>query len=257
MKASSSLLFGTVLALVTSAGSARAGDLDGFVSPDKCTSRPCTCADVPMMEIFQANQVRGRDAWKSVRADLFSTTGPQSTQDAIALFGSRFKGDPRVATQFMSCTGYDATKNNLNKIAGVAGIGQAVLDPCFCNAFCQDIVDATVIHELTHGPTIIINVLNQANFRVACKTGLMPDSLCNSLDSAALADSEIVSYGMGISSLQSSIERIRKSDPAKPEMECTWTPLPPMAKRAPTPAPESFMARVKLLVQRFIHGVTA
>lgn len=237
-----------------------------FVPSDECMSDECTCADAPMMEVYLRNQVNARDAWSSVREDLFTENGPQSMAEAKALFESRFTGDPRVNKQFMSCTGYDPNVNSLNQVAAVPSVGEATLDPCLCDAFCKDIIDATVDHELTHGPTLLAGFANVLHFKVACKTGVLPDSFCNALDPMILADSEIISYTVGNYSLSESIEDLYESDPASPEMECTWEPLPETAPpgsrvlpptpgaELPAPVPAGLWERFTLLVDRFVNG---
>lgn len=258
-----------LLASMACAALANAQNPEDFVPSDECMSDECKCEDAPMMEVFLRNQENARDAWQSVRDDLFTEGGPQSMEEAKDLFESRFDGDDRVGLQFMSCTGYDAEKNSLTQIAAVPGLGQATLDPCFCDAFCKDIIDATVTHELTHGPTLLAGFANVIQWKVACKTGVLPDSFCNALDPMILADSEIISYTIGNSSLSDSIEDLQESDPADPEMECTWDPLPeedtppdpepnmlppvPGAK-APARAPAGLWNRFTLLVDRFVNG---
>lgn len=252
----------TALALVLGFASplrAQEGIPPHFVDSDECMSRDCTCADTPMMEVFLNNQRNAREAWKSVREAILMPGGPQSMEEAVALFNSRFSGDPRVSAQFMSCDGYDPNVNSLSKIAGVPGIGQAALDPCFCNAFCKDIVEATVNHELTHAPTLLMGFANVAHFKVACKAGVLPDGFCNTLDPLILADSELISYSVGNATLDNAIDRLRERDPENPEMECTWKPLPPApsSSQQAEPAPEGFWARLQLLAQRFWSGATS
>lgn len=237
-----------------------------FVPSDECMSDECTCADAPMMEVFLRNQRKARDTWMSVREEIFKENGPQSMEEARDLFQMRFMGDSRVNQQFMSCNGYDPNVNSLQQIAAVPGVGQASLDPCFCDAFCKDIIDATVVHELTHGPTLLAGFANVIQFKVGCKAGVLPDSFCNSLDPMILADSEIISYTLGNASLADSIEDLNESDPADPEMECTWEPLPetpPAGSRllppvpgaaAATPPPAGLWQRFTLLVDRFLNG---
>lgn len=244
-----------------------AAQTEHFVPAEECMSDDCTCADAPMMEVFLRNQQQARDIWVSVREDLFTETGPQSMDEAKALFESRFKGDSRISSQFMSCTGYDPNVNSLTQIAAVPGLGEATLDPCFCDAFCKDVIDATVDHELTHGPTLLAGFANVITFQVGCKAGVLPDTFCNSLDPMILADSEIISYTIGNASLSSSIEDLYESDPANPEMQCTWEPLPetpPAGTRSgatpvpgaglPAAAPAGIWERFTLLVERFVNG---
>lgn len=254
-----------MLASLACAALAGAQTTEHFVPADECMSKDCTCADAPMMEVYLRNQQNARDAWNSVRADIFAAGGPQSMQEARDLFHMRFKGDSRINQQFMSCTGYDPNVNSLQQIAAVPGVGQATLDPCFCDAFCKDIIDATVVHELTHGPTLLAGFANVLHFKVACRAGVLPDSFCNSLDPMILADSEIISYTLGNASLADSIEDLQESDPANPEMECTWEPLPatpppgsrvlpPGSGAAQAPVPPGLWDRFTLLVDRFLNG---
>lgn len=262
--------FTALVATLACAALASAQNPENFVPSDECKSDECTCEDAPMMEVFLKNQENARDAWQSVRDDLFTEGGPQSMEEARALFESRFNGDDRVGLQFMSCEGYDAEKNSLKQIAAVPSLGQATLDPCFCDAFCQDIIDATVTHELTHGPTLLAGFADVLHWKVACKTGVLSDTFCNSLDPMILANSEISSYTLGNYSLSESIEDLQESDPADPEMECTWDPLPDEAPpepepnilppipgaKAPAAAPSGLWNRFTLLVDRFINGAT-
>ncbi len=256
MRASLTAAAAAALLVLCAVGPARAEDLPShFVPADECMSRDCTCEDVPMMEVFLRNQQTARDAWISVRQDLFTSTGPQSIEEAVKLFYSRFPGDPRVGAQFMTCDGYDPDVNSLNKIAGTASLGDAALDPCFCNAFCKGIIDATVNHELTHGPTLLAGFASMLQYKVICATGALPDSFCNSIDPAVLVDSEIISYTVGNRTLASAIDDVKDSDPQNPEMACTWEPLPEASPSQLPPAePGGFWARVRTLAERFLHG---
>ena len=256
-----------LLASCTCAASASA-QTEHFVPSDECMSDECTCEDAPMMEVYLRNQETARDAWVSVRDDLFTEDGPQSMEEAKALFEQRFgKGDSRVNTQFMSCAGYDPNINSLKQVAAVPGVGEATLDPCLCDAFCKDIIDATIDHEFTHGPTLLGGFANVIHFKAACKAGVLPDSFCNGLDPMILADSEVASYTVGNYSLSESIEDLYESDPAAPEMKCTWEPLPgpppspsprvlpPMpGADAPAPVPAGLWERITLLADRFLNG---
>jgi len=253
--ARAALAFALIGALSPSAG---AQVPSHFVPSDMCKSRDCTCKDGPMMEAFLKNQENALGAWISVRGDIFTAAGPQSMEQAVALFNMRFHGDTRVGAQFMTCAGYDPNINKLTQIAGVPGVGQAALDPCFCDAFCKDIVDSTVNHELTHAPTLLLGFSNVLADKLACKAGILPNSYCNALDPKVLADSEILSYSVGITSLSNALDRLRDRDPEHPEMECTWEPLPAAMPNRLTLEPEStpsgFWDRVGLLARRLLHG---
>jgi hypothetical protein len=225
-----------------------------FVPADDCMSRPCVCDDIPMIETFLQNQKDARDAWLDVRGEIFSSTGPQSVEEAVASFQSKYSGDPSVTAQFMMCPGYDPAVNKASKIAGVSSSGGAMLDPCFCAAFCQDIVDSTAAHERMHVPTNIAGVVGKAQFLVACKVGALPDRVCNALMPLILADSEIASYQVGISLLESDLNDLRASDPDMPEMACTWEPPVPEQQAAAVPAEAGFFERVALLLERILFG---
>jgi hypothetical protein len=222
-----------------------------FVPEDKCMSRDCTCDDMPMIDAFRDNQQNARDAWMSVKNDIGKQDGPKSLGDAVKLFQSRFMGDPRIVDQFETCSTFDASKNNANKIAGVTGLGQAALDPCFCETFCKDIVQSTIDHEKMHVPTLILGTLNKAEMIAACKLGIAPDVLCTALDPWTLADSELASHDAGLATLDAARSRI----PSESDVDCTWEPLPaaPQTQRA-VPAPSGFMARLRSIIDRILHG---
>jgi hypothetical protein len=234
---------------------ARAEDVPSwFVGQDKCMSRPCTCDDMPMLEAYIANQKNGRDAWMMVKSDIFSSTGPTSGAAAIKQFQSRFAGDPRITDQFKMCTSYDPAKNSVTKVAGVSPLGTASLDPCFCETFCQDIIDATVAHERMHVPTLLLGLLNYGDVMIACKLGIgLPASLCNGIEPTILAESELPSYDKGIASLEAAANRI----PSESSVQCTWQPLPPVAPppmAAAIPSPPGLLARLKLIFARILRG---
>jgi hypothetical protein len=226
-----------------------------FVPASECKSRPCECSDAPMIERFIRNQKNARSVWVQVQDQIGSDTGPMSGAEARQLFEDNFAGDSWISAQFKTCAGYDKNVNSLSQIAGVPSFGAAALDPCFCNAFCQDIVDSTVNHELAHTPTILLAFREDAAYVAACKTGLLPDTFCNSLEPGQLAQSEIGSYTVGILSLQSDLNDIQQAAPENPAVECTWDPLPDAGARlAPPPVPSGFFERVKLLADRVLYG---
>lgn len=246
------------LGLLLSPPVARADDVpDWFVAPEDCPTRPCACEDGPMMEVFLASQQDAREAWASVRADILGGSGPTSGADAIASFQSRFGGDPRVADQFRTCEGYDPEVNSLSKIAGVTPWGRAALDPCYCDAFCSDIVQSTVAHEVMHVPTLVGGLLARGDMVAACGIGIVSGYLCDILVPLVLAESEVASHDAGIRSLDASVKRLVAKDPSNPELECTWEPLgPPPANAAPQDLPDGLLDRLRLLGARVLHGAT-
>ena len=230
-----------------------------FVESGKCTSRPCTCDDIPMMEAFLQSQKDAHSAWYDVRGEIFTSGGPQTIEQTVASFQSKYSGDPRVADQFKMCAGYDPNVNKLSKIAGVSSSGGAMLDPCFCNAFCQDIVDSTVAHEVMHVPTNIAGVVGKAHLLAGCKLGVLPDRLCNALMPLTLVDSELAAHEVGIASLTIDLELLKSEDPAMPEMACTWQPLPAavttsLSPKVIEPAKLGVLERVVLLFERIVWG---
>ncbi|MCB9682369.1 MAG: hypothetical protein H6733_12955 [Alphaproteobacteria bacterium] len=236
---------------------AHAEDLPShFVSADDCHPRECTCADGPMVELFLSDQTAARDAWIAVRVDIMSPGGPATPADAIADFQGRFAGDSRIADQFRSCTGYDPAVNKLTKIAGVSGIGQARLDPCFCDAFCADIVSSTVSHELMHVPTVIAGVVGRGDMLVACKVGILSGAMCDALLPLALADSEIAAHQVGVVVLDNAVDDIHDLDPDGdgPRTRCTWDALTPQTDSAGLDVPDDLGERAWTLWDRIVHG---
>jgi hypothetical protein len=168
----------------------------------------------------------------------------------------RFMGDPAVTAQFQTCPGFDPAKNNVNKIAGISRTGDPVLDPCFCAAFCEDAVTATVAHEKMHRPTILIGVIGQSDFFAGCTLGILKGAFCGALEATILASSEVASHEVGIASLGASIDKLKANDPSKPGMACTWMPIAEPAVPPPPapPPPAGFVDRVRLLFDRILHG---
>lgn len=246
------------LALMCCGPSAPAEEVPSwFVAPAQCPSRPCECKDLLMMEKFRDNQITARDAWRSVDQDLRAGTGPTTQQGARDLFRTYFgPGDPDVAAQFRSCPGYDPARNSLNKIAGVGSSGQPLLDPCFCAAFCKDIVDSTILHEKAHVPTIIVFFVGSLPLMARCRLELVPPRLCTVIEPMMLTSTEILSHQAGISSLDSSIEKLRASDPSNPGVPCptTQSMTKSATPRLPAPAPSSLTERVEILFARIVRG---
>ncbi len=244
-----------VLAMIACPRTGHAEDVAAwFVPQESCPTRPCTCDDIPMMDAYLQNQKDALSAWSSVKADITTPTGPTSMSDAVTSFNGRFSGDARVLAQFKTCPGYDATKNNPNKVAGVTKFGGAVLDPCFCAAYCADIVNATVVHEMMHVPTTIAGVVGKADLIIACRLGVLTGHICNAILPDTLATSEVLSYTAGINALETRLDHLKTHDPAVPELSCTWTPLAPIARGPSVRPPSGFFARVALLWRRVVSG---
>jgi len=239
------------LAVLASSGSALAQSVPAsFISDTDClaASPSCACADAQFMEVYRAQQQKGRDTWVSV-----GTSFPASPAAALAAFQAGFTNDPRVSNQFATCPGYNPAVNVLTKIAGVRSSGDTAYDPCFCAAFCKDIVQATIDHERTHRPTLLLGFFSSLPAQFACKAASTAQPLCDRADANTLVNSEIVGYQVTLSTLNSAISRIASSpDPNNPQMDCTWTSLVLFAPppRPPSVIPESFLQRLAMLMTR-------
>lgn len=214
-------------------------------------SKACTCADAPYMEIFLQNQQVALEAWKTTRNDIAVNGGASTFDEARALFAQNFHGDPRVLTPLSICKDLDTSK-----IAGPDVLGDgAELDDCFCTNVCRDIVDATIAHERTHVAVNLVGIDYMIGVGVGCLVGKLPQHFCDISNALLLSESEVLGHTVGNNVLSSRLNDLQESDPANPEMECTWEPLPAQQPAAPPPqAPQGFIERVQMLAQRFLHG---
>ena len=92
---------------------------------------------------------------------------------------------------------------------------------------------------------------------VACSLGILSGYDCDTLGPTTLADSEVLSHDAGLLILNLAVDRLDGGvDPDAPDMVCTWEPLDDTTRLAPEPPlPATFLGRVGLLVERFVHGV--
>jgi hypothetical protein len=233
---------------------------DDFLGPDDCRalSPDCKCSDAPMLELLLKDQSKALDAWDATADAIAMPGGPATMEAAVQDFHSRFPGDTRIADQFAACDTIDEGGHNLTKIAGVSiRKGGAALDSCFCKQFCEDAVNATIIHEDVHFKFAFEAMLEMITSSVACKLGELEQSYCDTLLARQLARSEQYAHAAAIESMQDSLDELRASDPDMPDMECTWEPLPDMVTRVTPPAPPApsgLWQRIELLADRFIHG---
>ena len=214
-------------------------------------SKACTCADAPYMEEFLNNQEVALEAWKTTRNDIAANGSAKSFEDARALFGMNFKGDPGVLKPLALCKDLDT-----GKIAGPDFLGDgAEVDDCFCTNVCRDIVDGVIAHERTHVAVNIVGIDYMIGVGVGCAIGKLPQQFCDSSNALLLSESEVLAHSVGNSLLSSRLSDLQASDPENPEMECTWEPLPLQQPAMPPPAaPQGFIERVKMLAARFLHG---
>jgi hypothetical protein len=233
---------------------------DFFVSPDECraTSPECKCSDAPFLELFLKDRNKALDGWDAA-ADTLDMAGGPTTQEALVKeFFKLYKADARIISQFTSCPDFDPALNTTSKFAGISiSRGGAVIDPCFCQQFCSEIIDAVAAHEDRHFAFTLEALVDLMTSKVACGVGSLDQSYCDTIDARLLARSEQYAYTVETESLYQSLDDLRASDPDNPDMECTWEPLPEMAARvmpAPPPAPAGFWDRVQMLASRLLHG---
>jgi hypothetical protein len=254
--------FGIVLSV---APASRADTVpDFFVGADACRklSRECTCADAPLLELLLKDKERALDAWDET-ADAIDAEGSaiKTNADARNDFVSRFQGDSRIGAQFLACPSYSDISEKMgrspSRVAGVSLFGGGgALDPCYCEQFCLDAVDATIAHENDHFLFAFEVIMEGLTANSACLVGQLDQSYCDSLGAHQQARTEQSAHVISINHLSDALTRLRSADPEHPDMECTWEPLPDMD---PAPAPDmpehaSLWQRVELLVTRFVRG---
>jgi len=237
-----------VLLGLASAASADARMIPGGDCQD--FSKPCTCADAPYMEVFLQNQQVALEAWKTTRNDIAVDGGASTFEEARAMFGKNFIGDPRVMKPLAICKDLDDSK-----IAGPDFLGDgAEVDDCFCTNVCRDIVDGVIAHERTHVAVNIVGIDYMIGVGMGCLVGSFPQQFCDTSNALLLSESEVLAHTVGNNLLSSRLSDLQASDPENPEMECTWDPLPLEHSAPPPQAPQGFFDRVQMLAQRFLHG---
>lgn len=223
----------------------------------RAKTRPCTCSDAPFMEVFLKNQQKSRDAWKQVYDSIGTSTGPKTGGKAKEAHDKLFPGDPRVVAQYKTCPSYDKNAD-LSQFAGAPGPGQLWVDQCACEAFCSDIIEATIAHESSHPTTIILGAASFFVDIVLCAKGIQSQAICDQIEPTILAVSELAAYTLGNRSLNGAIKKIAQTpDPANPKVACTWTPIAAITPPTNEAVPKSLWARFVNLADRFWNGVTA
>ncbi len=227
------------------------------LSEEDCLKKSpkCTCADGPFMEVYLKNQKAARAAWQTVYDSIGTPYGPANTTAAVAAFQLQLgNGDARVNAQYKTCP--SGATGSLTQIAGVLPSGEPWFDQCACEAFCQDIVESTIKHEKAHKPTIILGVFAFANSKIQCAVGVLPTTFCDQIDPTILAVSELLSYSVGIDSLQSAVDDLAETpDASQPKGLCTWKTIAAITPPTDTAVPKSLWARLVNLADRFVHGV--
>lgn len=248
--------WGALLLGLGSTSTAHAEYIDGDVCLER--THECTCADAPYMEISLRNQEVALETWNETTEEI--TLGAAKTaEEARALFLKKFKpkADPRVMEGLSGCTELDATKIAGPSISG----GGAELDSCFCNTVCKDIVESTIAHERMHVAFNLMGIGYIIGAGTACAAGTLPQDFCDVHNAFLIAESELYAHEAGNNLLRERLDNLQKMDPANPEMECTWEPLPEYSGAQPTPRlqppspiPQSFFERLQMLASRFMNG---
>jgi hypothetical protein len=221
----------------------------------RAKTRPCVCSDGPFMEVFLKNQQNSRDAWKQVYDTIGTASGPKTGTKAKEAHDKIFPGDPRVVTQYKTCPSYDKNAD-LSQFAGAPGPGELWVDQCACEAFCSDIIEATIAHESSHPTTIIVGAASFSIDMVMCAAGVEAQSLCDQIEPTILAASELIAYTIGNHSLDSAISKLAESpDPANPTIACTWQPIAAITPPSNVTVPKSLFARLVNLADRFWNGI--
>lgn len=223
----------------------------------RAKTRPCTCSDAPFAELFLKNQQKSREAWSQVYDSIGTPSGPTTGNAAKAAHDALFSGDSRVVDQYKTCPSYDPNAD-LTQFAGAPGPGELWVDQCACEAFCSDIIEATIAHETSHPTTIILGAVNYSIDVVMCAAGVEAKSLCDRIEPTILAASELIAYSIGNHSLENAVEELADSpDPAKPTELCTWQPIAAITPPSDETVPRNLWARLVNLADRFWNGVSA
>lgn len=249
------LAFVTALATALPAQADTAPDF--FVPPEECSmlSPECKCSDAPMLELLTRDRNRALNAWDDV-ADML-TESSLDQRGAISEFFERYKADQRIIDQFAACPDFATNGSSLSKFAGISLTrGGAMIDPCFCQQFCDGITKAVAAHEDRHFAFTLEALVDLMTSSVACKLGTLDQAYCDSIDTHLLVRSEQYAYAVEVDALYESLDELRQSDPDAPEMECTWEPLPAATTRVePMPAPPpGLWGRLQMLGSRLLHG---
>ena len=247
------------LAVTLYAGPSSAQDpTAGFIPEDQCLakSKPCNCMDLQSMQDVLQNQNDALDAWDQTATDIKSgKSGAKTAADARAIFSGHFMSatQAKIEMQFQMCPGYDAAKDSLKQVAGIQGI-TPVLSPCYCSAFCQDIIESTVAHEKMHVMVNIGLMPFVIDLLAACKLGIAGPAVCDMVEPMSLVTSEIIAHQTGIDALDASIKKIK----ASPMTECMTPTILPLVPPDPMPPkqrpPAGFGDRLRLLFGRILRG---
>jgi hypothetical protein len=225
-----------------------------------CTSsKPCTCADVSVMKQFLDDQEKNKQAWQDVYDSFGSTTPPANSAEARTSYGS--KAPPLSPVLSSKCPAWGTAI----KLGGVDPNGTPVYDTCFCNNFCDSMVNSVGNHEKRHvsGGTAMMIVLTPWMI-LAQMTGATGTSSSDSIAAQILSLSEIDAHSGQVDELQKAYNELmaRDADGDGAADSCKPTPVTALspaelaaAKEAKSAAASQGLAgRISLLYSRVVHG---
>jgi hypothetical protein len=133
------------------------------------TSPECKCADAPFLELFLKDRNRALDGWDAAADGLDADGGPRTQPALVAEFFKHYKADQRIIDQVTACPDFDANGSSTAKFAGISlSRGGAVIDPCFCQQFCSEIIDAVAAHEDRHFAFTLEALVDLMTSSIAC-----------------------------------------------------------------------------------------
>ena len=230
-----------------------------LVPESQCSKPPCKCDDIETIERFYLQQQQNLDAWEEVLKEFFTSNAPLDPADARNRYSSKTTSDSVLLSKCPSWQGQAEIK-----LGGLDSSGNPEFDQCFCNTFCDKIVDSVIVHEQRHYYNII--TLGVVSLPSSIIAKLIPGDLGryqqDSLMAQLLTLSEIDAHRTQVSYLEDAIRELKSkysNDPYAddPQRECTWnnlTSLKTERTRLTQPLPETFTDRVRLLLARISHG---
>jgi hypothetical protein len=210
-----------------------------MVPKSDCTPKPCECADLPMIDLFQKKQQQNLDAWSSIRNELL-TNPPANGRDAVTRFNSRVTWDARVLAGCAPATGgrYELGSCDLSK--GMQ------LDSCFCATRCDIMVNSVIYHEKYHMVANVGQFFGHVPVRIVARLG-GSSSLEGNVEAADLTMAEIDCHTVQVGYLAAAKAALELSLGDS----CTWDTLAKKrvspASQAPTPLAKMLAGRVKLM----------
>jgi hypothetical protein len=212
-----------------------------LVPASQCNPPPCGCNDMKMLERALKASNDSLAAWESVLAQFSTPNPPKTMEEARAAFDAVNPADAFLLAQMQTqCPTF-----NGGKVGGVDSEGNTMYLPCFCQAFCKDIVEATGAHEQQHHKNMVDLALHQIT--VVLGGALMGESV--PYNASVITLSEIDAHQAGSDYLRSKMASFMSQNAL-----CTWTPLAAPVPASKTPIPETLADRIRALYHRIVDG---